>query len=293
MKHPFVQSLLICLPIFGLLLALVRWNPHGDFWKTVESPKAQCEAYDPIRTRTLTSLSDRIYDQVKLDRLVREPQNTVSNLPYATVGLAILIAGHRRITKGLGLGCIFLAVGSGIYHASLLPEWRLVDILGVYVALFSLLAFGAATVIRAQQRDSSELFVVSCIWITGFESGIHRNDVRIAGFKVFDSTYVVVAAIAAGSALALFAFTRTANRRRYFIAAASLAVFAPLAFAGGLGDRYGGFLASPDALIQGHSIWHACGAAALLAAYEIFASTGFERSVFSSRNVNNSPEIAH
>jgi hypothetical protein len=59
---------------------------------------------------------------------------------------------------------------------------------------------------------------------------------------------------------------------------------APIAFAGGQGDRFGGFLANPDGFLQGHAVWHTLGAVAILAAYEVFATTGFDRSTLRHRS---------
>ena len=288
MNTPAWKAFLISVPVVSVLIWLVKFNPAGNFWGTIETPKAQCEAYDVDQLRTLTSLSPAIYDQKKLDRLIREPQNTFSNLPYLTIGLAVFLAARRWLTQAWGLGCMFLGIGSGLYHASLLPEWRLIDILGVYVALFGLIAIGVDSGLKARATPRREFATAGLIWIAAFWAGIHRNDIRIAGFKLFDSTYVVVIGVALGSILALGAYLRTSHKRRYFLALGALTLAAPLAFAGGLGDRFGGFLANPDAMIQGHSIWHALGAIALLAAYEVFASTGYDRSVFIRDDVPDS-----
>ncbi|MEO6005432.1 MAG: hypothetical protein ABIZ04_16705 [Opitutus sp.] len=60
-----------------------------------------------------------------------------------------------------------------------------------------------------------------------------------------------------------------------------LSIAAPLTFFGGVADRFGGLLANPEALIQGHAVWHAMGAIALWAAYEAYVSTGFDCSTLS------------
>jgi hypothetical protein len=283
MHSSAAKALVICLPVFILLLGVAAWNPKENFWGGVEPPKAQCEAYDTTAVKTSARLSPAIYSPVKINRLLREPQNTLSNLPYAVVGLAVFLAGRRRLSQAFGISCVFLSIGSGLYHASLLPEWRLVDILGVYVALFVLVAIGVDALSGKTRNEGRELICGSVVWLAAFATGIHRNDIRFFGVKLFDSTYVVVIAVTLASLLALFTYLKTKDYRRYYLALASLAIAAPIAIAGGLGDRFGGFLASPDALIQGHSVWHSFGALGLLAAYEIFASTGYDRSVFDRR----------
>jgi len=138
MGRPLRVAVLCSLPLLAVLFGAAIFNPRGDYWKSVEPPKAQCEAYDSAQLHIQKVLTSAIYDQRKLDRLIREPQNTVSNLAYMTAGLAILLAGRRSASISLGLAGLFLGIGSGVYHASLLPEWRMLDILGVYAVLYGL-----------------------------------------------------------------------------------------------------------------------------------------------------------
>src|SRR5690349_1226170 len=128
MKTSLGLATLWSLPLL-LVLVFVTWlAPSGNYWKSVEPPKAQVEAYDVSRVHSEPTLTSAVYDPRKLDRLVREPQNTISNLAYACAGFAILVAARTPAAKMLGLAGIFLGFGSGMYHASLLPEWRMVDI---------------------------------------------------------------------------------------------------------------------------------------------------------------------
>jgi hypothetical protein len=265
-------------------IAIATWNPVGNFWGIVEAPKAQCEAYDTVRLQSLITLTVEVYDSRKLDRVLREPQNTVSNLAFAFVGFAVFLAGRRHVSRSFGLACIFLSVGSGIYHASLLPEWRMLDILGVYAVLFALLVLGvgAAFQIRSARYD---FFAAIGAWLLAVPAGIFRNDVRIAGFKLLDSTYVVVAGISIGAVLAAISWRHAQYFRSYLVALIVLSITAPLAFFGGVADRFGGLLANPNALIQGHTVWHSMGAVALWAAYEAYASTDFDCSTLLCRRV--------
>jgi hypothetical protein len=204
------------------------------------------------------------------------------------VGLAVLLAARRPASRALGFAAIFLGIGSGIYHASLLPEWRMVDILGVYAVLYCLLLVGLSALRPAFALGAAEWVGALAAWAAAIYTGVHRNDVRIGGFKLFDSTYVVVASVVLGCAMALWAFRVVKDRCAYWRAAVTLAVAAPVAFAGGLGDRFGGFFASPDGAVQGHAIWHTLGAVAILAAYEVFAATGFDQSTLRPRSTQGS-----
>lgn len=275
--------MLVAAPVLVFLVALAVWNPRGDYWGAVEFPKAQCEAYDAHAMRSASRLSEAVYAPTKLSRLFREPQNTVSNLAYAVVGLAILVAAKQRASRALGLAGIFLGIGSGVYHASLLPEWRMIDILGVYAVLFCLLFVGLTALWPTLRVSSIAWTGVVLVWVVAIYTGAHRNDVRIFGIKPFDSTYVMVVSVTLGCAMALLAFREAKDRRAYLRAVAALAIAAPMAFAGGQGDRFGGFLANPDALVQGHAVWHTLGAVAILAAYEVFAATGFDRTTLRAK----------
>lgn len=133
-RAPLSIAGLIAAPLFAALVALAIWNPRGDYWGAAEFRKAQCEAYDTATLRTTTRLSEAVYAPTRLARLFREPQNTISNLAHAIVGLAILLAATQPASRALGLAGLFLGFGSGVYHASLLPEWRMIDIHGVFAA---------------------------------------------------------------------------------------------------------------------------------------------------------------
>ncbi|HEY8993309.1 MAG TPA: ceramidase domain-containing protein [Lacunisphaera sp.] len=273
------RASLCSLPSLAILVGVAIWNPAGDFWKTVEAPKAQCEAYHSDRVRMPTVLSAEVYDPLKLNRLVREPQNTLSNLPYALAGLAILLAGRKTVSIGLGLAAVFLGFGSGLYHASLLPEWRMIDILGVYAVLYLLLLMGAATMASRLSNPVLAPILTIGVWLAAIYTGVHRNDIRVFGLKLFDSTYVFVAAVALGCLFAILAYKRANNRSGYLRAMAVFALSASISFAGGIGDRFGGFCAAPESIIQGHAVWHTFGAVSLLAIYEAFSATGFDRSI--------------
>ena len=63
--------------VTGVLLVIgliVLWlNPAGDFWKSVEMPKAQLEACDPTKLTASVAPTPAIYREAALNRLVREP----------------------------------------------------------------------------------------------------------------------------------------------------------------------------------------------------------------------------
>jgi hypothetical protein len=289
MRTSLGRAALYSLPVFVGLIGVLLWNPGENYWNTVEPPKAQCEESKRDRVRMPAVLSMEVYDPVKLNRLIREPQNTISNLPYAFAGLAILLAGRKAISSGLGLAAVFLGFGSGMYHASLLPEWRMIDILGVYAVLYLLLLMGAATITnRLANRGAAAWTLTIGAWLAAIYTGINRNDIRLYGLKLFDSTYVFVAAVALGCLFAVLAYKRADNRLLYLRAMGIFVLSTGISFAGGIGDRFGGFWANPEFIIQGHAAWHALGAVSLLALYEAFSAAGFDRSILVPRETGMS-----
>jgi hypothetical protein len=224
-------------------------------------------------------LTSNVYDKGKLDRLIREPQNTISNFPYMFAGLVIILSGRKVLSFSLGLAGIFLGFGSGMYHATLLPEWRMIDILGVYAVLFSLILMGLGANLSWIKGALFGFVAVILTWSLAIYTGIHRNDVRWLGVKLFDSTYVFVAAVGLGCVLVLLSMRLVRNRAKFFKAVTIFLISTPISFAGGIGDRFGGFWANPEALVQGHAVWHVFGAISMLALYELFSAVGFDRSI--------------
>ncbi len=259
-------------------LVILRFNPAGDFWKSAEIPKAQLEACDPRKLVSWAAPTTALYREEALHRLVREPQNTISNLAYFFTGFAVLLAAATVPGRALGLAGIFLALGSGLYHCSLLPEWRLIDILGVYVVLGTLLVLGLGGIVRGWSSGWRAWAWPAAAWVAAAWMGIHRNDYRWGWFKPFDSTVVVAAGMAGGFVLVALAWRKIAvqDRRRAAALSAGMTGCFVVAILGGQGDRAGGFWANPNGLIQGHAVWHVAGAAALLLAYEIFALADVE-----------------
>ncbi len=213
-QRPELAALVFVLPWVGLVGALLWWNPVGDFWGGVEFPKAQCEAYSRAQLSTGGKLSEAVYDETALRRLIREPQNTISNLAYLWLGVAVIFAGWGVAGRMLGGAAVVLALGSGIYHASLLPEWRLIDIVGVYLVLF-MLVYLAVSVWWTQLRNGWSGWIGSgLVWVGATLAAIYRNDVRLGGFKFFDSTYVVGALVGMGSVLCVAAVMRISREKR-------------------------------------------------------------------------------
>jgi hypothetical protein len=83
----------------------------------------------------------------------------------------------------------------------------MIDILGVYAVLYSLLLIGAGANFRRLNEGIVSVALIILTWGAAIYTGIHRNDVRWMGVKLFDSTYVFVAAFSTGCVLAPACFS--------------------------------------------------------------------------------------
>jgi len=112
-----------------------------DIWRALE----------PARAFLHPTPSDPVFPQ----SIFRTRANSWSNLAYVYVGIYALVAGYqdwreRRTDNYLvatpamsfifGLSCIYLGIGSGIFHASLTRWGQQLDVAAMYSTLVALLA---------------------------------------------------------------------------------------------------------------------------------------------------------
>lgn len=262
-----------------LMVAVVAALAAERFtWGEPEIPKAQCEALDAATLPpAVKNLFMRAYRTRVATAIVRESQNTWSNLAFVFVGV-LVIAGDRRVfTRLLGAALIALGLASGLYHASLLPAWRTVDVATMGWVSFALVCVGGAAVSRrfAALSVTTQLAIGSVGGALAIVAGVFRNDVRLAGMKPFDSTYTTIAGVAAVFILLALGLLIAARQRvplRPLTARLGLLalVVAAAAFCQ-INDRPGRCLCAPDGLVQGHAVWHLLMAAAAALAYDLFA----------------------
>jgi hypothetical protein len=257
--------------LFGLTIVLCG---HG--WDFPEEPRAQGEAL-------VTSSNGRnaAYRADVATRLIREPLNTWSNLAYCLAGAFIFLRARATSSRWLGIACFALAAGSWLYHASLMPAWRLVDVMAMYWVLLALNTQAFFVLSHTWDRTPSSLSALidssgfgAAVAIAAGYAAIHRNDILLAGIKLCDSTRFTVATIAL--AVVLLAGTVLGMRRRLAQTPSGIHWLltittgcAGIAITGQLGDRVGAFLSRPDAWLQGHTLWHIFGATALACAHEV------------------------
>ena len=268
--------------LFVALLAglLAIWAKGRFEWGPAEIPKAQGEAID----KSFASSSGGLrYRSSVVAAVIREPENTWSNLAFVFAGLVVAAHDRRIFGRLFGTALVALGIASGLYHASLLSALRTFDVGMMGWAVFSLGCLGwfavgrtwAATSIVALESSSAQLTVGLAGAVLAVATAIFRNTVKIAGVKAFDSTYVTVTGIgvvllflAGGMVVAaqkLPAGRIPTNR----ILGLFLVVGAAIIFQ--LGDHPGKWLFQPESLIQAHAAWHILMALAALQCHDLFA----------------------
>jgi hypothetical protein len=235
---------------FLLVLAAVRTPAN---WPAPEATPYQGEAADPGKPGP---------SAVALARLVREPQNAWSNLAFVAGGAFLLVTRRTRAARTLGVPLVAVGIGSFLYHASASARLRDFDVVAMYWLLVLALAHCASLAwpkrtawLRRQGMTLAAAALMLAVALT-----LARN-VTVAGFKPLSLTVVTILA----SAGLLLTLADLAHRRESIAAALQLlgvvtvlgaAVFLQV------GDRPGGRLYRPDAMVQPHAVWHVLAAIA-------------------------------
>lgn len=256
--RPWISALLATAAIGTLLGLSLHLGWSADRWPAVESPPKQGEA---ISTADVVRGVLR-HDPAALARVIREPQNTWSNLAFVLVGALIWTATSRQIMRAAAAGLVFTGIGSFLYHASASLALRALDV-GAMKVYFIMSGIAAAIVLRpawgaAAERNAWRLILAALIvaaLITPYRG------LKAFGMRPFDiglltllNTLITAAALVKG-ALA------TKTRGPWIaIAASTLLIAAAAAFQ--IGDRPGGWNWRPGTGVQGHAVWHVLSAAA-------------------------------
>ncbi|MFO1447939.1 MAG: hypothetical protein U1F61_07255 [Opitutaceae bacterium] len=83
-----------------------------------------------------------------MSHLIREPQNTWSNLAYLAGGALLLgSSASSRSARSLGLALIGVGVGSFLYHASASRTLRHLDVGAMYWVFLSAILFSLGSVV--------------------------------------------------------------------------------------------------------------------------------------------------
>ncbi len=204
-----------------------------------------------------------------LRRLVREPQNTWSNLAFVLGGSGLLVAARLRMARAVGAALIAVGVGSFLYHASASRTLRHLDV-GAMYWLFLLLGGLALGSVVAPCRNWCErragwLAVGTALAAVGLTVG--RN-LSVLGIKPLSLT--IATGIAAALTIASLGIAGWRSRSgRTWAAVAGVYVLFAVALMCQLGDQPGRWLFRPGAAVQAHALWHIFSAAAVVGAVAV------------------------
>jgi hypothetical protein len=138
----------------------------------------------------------------RFSNFVRQPANTFSNLGFLFLGAYMIFIGlwdkkrkHPRNTIeadplwtfAYGFSCIFLFIGSSLFHASLTDQMEYIDLAGVYLFAFFPVAFNLRWIIAVQKgrKRLARTRLVLLLWFAvsvGLASLMHILPVHIIIF---------------------------------------------------------------------------------------------------------------
>ncbi|MES2696323.1 MAG: ceramidase domain-containing protein [Verrucomicrobiota bacterium] len=235
----------------------------GRHWPPLEVPPRQGEAVDVIRQ------NPPMHAEVAMRRLIREPQNTWSNLAFVLGGAWLLTAAQCRSSRAAGIALTAVGVGSFLYHASASRELRHLDVGAMYWLFLLLGVVAPAGVFAAWRRRVEPRIVMITVATLGTAVALTcGRNLSIAGVKPFAlTTATAVAATIVIASLVLIAW-RSGTRSRWLAVAGTILLFAA-ALVCQIGDRPGGWLFNPAARLQAHALWHVLSAMAVTGAVAI------------------------
>src|SRR4051812_47378339 len=104
-----IRAIGIFVAVLSMLLLALAWVHAPDNWPPVEPKPYQGEAAD---------LTKAGHSAPALARLIREPQNTCSNLVFVFGGAFLFATSRTRGARLIGVPLVAVGVGSFLYHAS-------------------------------------------------------------------------------------------------------------------------------------------------------------------------------
>jgi len=223
------------------------------------------------------SYTERIYE----NSVFRTRANTWSNYAFVIVGLYVLafsyldwknkapqIAGYlvRKPLFGFlfGIGCVYLGLASGLFHASLTRWGQQLDVASMYAAMIALIAMNICRIIPripATNVRTDAIFAVLAVIASYL---LYHFKWQMSSGVVLPSLILTI-----GFLVTLDLFRRKSNFNRLWVIA-SLASLVIAVFCRQM-DVAGKFL-TPDAIFQGHAIWHVMCASTLACIYMYYRS---------------------
>lgn len=213
-----------------------------------------------------TCMPDHCFCEADRGGWVRQPANTLSSLGFLIAAAAVLALARRERKLDFGssgtaslmrrsavlpalysASLVLIGIGTGFYHASLSFVGQTFDVLGMYLLATLFLLYGAMRLIALRERDVFFAYILAnviLLWGLILAPGLRR--------------YVFALLILAVIVMEVLIRRRldVAARGVYFFAAIGILA---IGFAIWIADITG-TVCSPQSLIQGHAIWHVCGA---------------------------------
>jgi len=222
----------------------------------------------------------------RLCEAIVQPANTWSNLGFLMVGLLCLFIGINDLKVRspeipnlmvrypifsiiLGLSCIYLFIGSFLYHASLAKVFQKLDITGMYAVTLSFMGYTVFRLYptryikRKAKYQSSHLIIATMAILLNivFFAGLWKVNVNIL-FPIFISVVIATNII----------YNRL-NKAHYQILYKRIfqlsILVAVVSFTSWFLDRQDIWCA-PESFFQGHAVWHILCATSIFLLYLSF-----------------------
>jgi hypothetical protein len=215
--------------------------------------------------------------------IAAQPANSWSNLGFVVVGLAVLWdSGRRRPGRSristddryavlYGSVAVFLGLGSFAFHGSIRAWGGYVDVLSMHAFLSFVLAYDVA---RIHDRDWRWFggWYGGLLAVFGIAIGLLPPEHGKTLFAALVAVALVVEAAVSYQALRPWAPVRLLPRRVPWFWT-GLGVFAMANLIWSI-SRTDGPWCEPDALIQGHALWHILSAISVACFYLYFRGEG-------------------
>lgn len=189
------------------------------------------------------------------DGWLLQPVNAVSSLVFSVAGVAMMVwarrtEGHERTLRTVfGVAMIATGVGSFLFHGFDSPVAQFLHDITFLVTIWLLAVINIAEMKRWSRPVGWGIVVLG--------AGLFSVALLISP-QITNVLTVAVSAALVGADIVLH--RRGSARAMWYWAALAAMVLAIVAFVVG---RSSGPLCDPDALIQGHAVWHALAAIAV------------------------------
>lgn len=228
----------------------------------------------------------RYCEKNRMDQLIRQPSNTWSNLGYLMVGLFALTMGVQDWKKGggrnesdnfllrhpefsilFGLSCLYLFLGSFLYHASLTSTFQKMDITGLFSVVVMVLAFNLYkifpyTKIRGRKRSNH----VPVLIFTLIANYLIFTKLWTLNINIFFPSMIITVFVT------FLIYIKFRSKTDYFLnyMKASVVVLLLGSFVWILDRTHA--MCAPDSLLQGHALWHLLTAGSIFLIYLYYRS---------------------